>query len=245
MPSLPWPVLHHETFLVSGCWLLRLRVVGAPPGPCRRAPGTAAVPRLRGAGAAGGEPRRARGVLSRTARRRGRATVPFGLMDAWSDGSGSRRHACSRTRRWWRVLRTRAQKLGVSASSLCHMEWAAVLARVSGRYDVEFGTVLFGRMQGGEGGDRMLGPFINTYPWAAAWARSRWRRASARRTGSSRSCSATSPRRWRWRWRSGVSAPARLFTALLNYRHSVQGHERRGAENAGARLRLQAAGHGE
>ena len=91
-------------------------------------------------------------------------TAPFGLIDAQSDGSGVDEARVALDPALALRLRERARALGVSAASLCHLAFAQVLARVCGRDDVVFGTVLFGRMHGGEGVDRALGVFINTLP---------------------------------------------------------------------------------
>ncbi|MBA2673819.1 amino acid adenylation domain-containing protein, partial [Ramlibacter sp.] len=77
-------------------------------------------------------------------------TSPFGLDDVRGDGS--------RLATGWQQLdgalaarlRRQARALGVSTASLFHLAWALVLARTASRDDVVFGTVLFGRMQGGE-----------------------------------------------------------------------------------------------
>ncbi|MGK9546176.1 condensation domain-containing protein, partial [Salmonella enterica subsp. enterica] len=61
-------------------------------------------------------------------------------------------------------LRTQARQAGVSAASLMHLAWAQVLGKVSGREQVVFGTVMLGRLQGGEGAERAMGVFINTLP---------------------------------------------------------------------------------
>ena len=110
----------------------------------------------------------------------------------------------------------------MSAASLCHLAFGQVLGRVSGRTDVVFGTVLFGRLQGGEGADRVMGMFINTLP-VRLQIGEEGVAASVRRTHTllaevvrhehaplvlAQRCSA-------------VPAPAPLFTALLNSRHSV------------------------
>ena len=60
------------------------------------------------------------------------------------------------------------------------MAWAQVVARVSGREDVVFGTVLFGRMQGGAGADRAMGLFINSCRCGSVGRRER--EASVRET---------------------------------------------------------------
>ena len=90
--------------------------------------------------------------------------LPFGLSDVHGEG---RQIAC----RYQALssalnlrLRRQARRLGVSLASLCHLAWAQVLASVSGRDAVVFGTVLLGRLQGGEGAERALGLFINTLP---------------------------------------------------------------------------------
>ncbi|HEX2190564.1 MAG TPA: amino acid adenylation domain-containing protein, partial [Longimicrobiaceae bacterium] len=155
-------------------------------------------------------------------------TAPFGLVDARGDGSGMEEA-------WLEVeeglalrVRERARALGVSTASVCHVAWALVLARTSGSDDVVFGTVLFGRMRGGEGADRVLGPFINTLP-ARIRVGGEGAEASVRRAHSlladllrhehaslvlAQQC-------------SGVRPPDPLFSSLLNYRHARRGAKRR------------------
>ena len=149
-------------------------------------------------------------------------TAPFGLVNMRGDGSdiaeGRRAVDAPLAKR----LRERARALGVSAASLCHLAWAQVLARLSGRDDVVFGTLLSGRMQGGAGADRVLGLFINTLP-VRIRVGEEGVQDSVRRTHAllaqllrhehaplalAQRCSA-------------VAAPAPLFSALLNYRHSA------------------------
>ncbi|WP_330241205.1 amino acid adenylation domain-containing protein [Streptomyces sp. NBC_00525] len=155
-------------------------------------------------------------------------TAPYGASLATGDGTDvteARRRVDERVAA---RLRERAGHLGVSTAALCHLAWAHVLARLTGRDDVVFGTVLAGRLGGGDGSDRAVGPFINTLPvrvdtgappgavhdtLTALLAHEHASAALAQR------CAA-------------VPAPAPLFTTLLNYRHSLpaQGPQWHGIE---------------
>ncbi|WP_230166756.1 non-ribosomal peptide synthetase, partial [Pseudomonas mediterranea] len=148
-------------------------------------------------------------------------TLPFGLQDVQGDGSGIEELRQDVDADLSRRLRTQARQLGVSAASLYHLVWAQVLGKVSGKDDVVFGTVLVGRMQGGEGADRALGMFINTLPLRVSLGQTAVgagvKATHARLTAllGHEHASLTLAQRC-----SGVEAPTPLFSALLNYRHT-------------------------
>ncbi|RMT41056.1 Amino acid adenylation, partial [Pseudomonas syringae pv. solidagae] len=148
-------------------------------------------------------------------------TLPFGLQQVHGDGRDIEEARLTVDADLSRRVRSQALQLGVSAASVVHLAWARLLSQVSGRDDVVFGTVLMGRMQGGEGADRALGMFINTLPLRVELGNLDVRdgvKATHRRLtgllGHEHASLALAQRC------SGVAAPAPLFSALLNYRHS-------------------------
>ena len=149
-------------------------------------------------------------------------TLPFGLQDVRSDGGGVEEVRAALDTRLGLRLRDQARQLGVSVASLMHLAWARVLGVVANRSDVVFGTVLLGRMQGGEGADRALGVFINTLPLRVdtrVGAGEAVKTVHARLSGLLRHEQASLALAQRC---SGVAAGTPLFSALLNYRHSAE-----------------------
>jgi amino acid adenylation domain-containing protein len=166
-------------------------------------------------------------------------TAPFGLREVRGDGRGLEEGTLRVEEELGVRLRERARALGVSAASVCHVAWAQVLARTSGRDDVVFGTVLFGRMQGGEGADRVLGPFINTLPVrirvGEEGAEASVRRAQALLASLVRHEHAPLALAQQY---SGVPAPEPLFSALFNYRHVGGGEGKSSARRPKEALRV-------
>ena len=148
-------------------------------------------------------------------------TLPFDLQDVQGDGGDIEERSQALPSALSARLRHQARLLGVSAASLFHLAWARVLGATSGKQAVVFGTVLLGRMQGGEGADRALGMFINTLPLQVEIDATGVRdgvRATHRRLSAllgHEHASLTLAQRC-----SGVAAPLPLFSAMLNYRHS-------------------------
>ncbi|WP_338861074.1 amino acid adenylation domain-containing protein [Mycetohabitans rhizoxinica] len=149
-------------------------------------------------------------------------TLPFGLSEVHRDGAQVNEVHRMLPQALNDRLRDQAKRLNVSLASLCHLAWAQVLARASGQQRVVFGTVLFGRMQAGEGADSAMGLFINTLPLRVdleGSVESAVRATHARLAALLEHEHASLALAQRC---SGVPAGTPLFSALLNYRHNAR-----------------------
>ncbi|HEX8613863.1 MAG TPA: non-ribosomal peptide synthase/polyketide synthase [Telluria sp.] len=150
-------------------------------------------------------------------------TAPFGLANVQGDGSTVREARQVLAPALAERIRRQARGLGVSAASLFHWAWAQVLAQATGRDDVVFGTVLFGRMQPGAGAERTMGLFINTLPLRVRLGDMsveqgiRETHALLAQLMEHEHASLALAQR-----SSALAAGTPLFSALLNYRHSAQ-----------------------
>ncbi|PPD42949.1 MAG: non-ribosomal peptide synthetase, partial [Methylobacter sp.] len=121
------------------------------------------------------------------------------------------------------AIRQSAQLYGVATAVLFHVAWAQVLARLTNREDVVFGTVLLGRLQGVGGAGQVLGLLINTLPIRISLSHRSVQevvKTTYRQLGEllkheqaplslAQRCSQVAP-------------PLPLFTTLFNYRHNPQ-----------------------
>ncbi|MGO3130274.1 MAG: amino acid adenylation domain-containing protein, partial [Alcaligenes sp.] len=148
-------------------------------------------------------------------------TAPFGLIDVRGDGTGVKEGRSQLAPELAQAVRVQAKRYGVSAAALFHLAWAMVLGWTSGRDDVVFGTVLFGRMQGGAGAERALGMFVNMLPLrvklGARSVRQCLKEVQAGLTALLHHEHATLSLAQKC---SGVPEGTPLFSAMLNYRHA-------------------------
>ncbi|WP_459583150.1 amino acid adenylation domain-containing protein, partial [Dickeya oryzae] len=147
--------------------------------------------------------------------------APFGLLDVQGSGQHMDEHHLPLSDTLGQRLRALSQQRGISVTSLFHLAWGRVVQATTGQDNVVFGTVLFGRMAGGDGADRVLGMFLNTLPLRLSLGQVSVEQA-LRQTHDGlagllrfehaaladvQQC-------------SGVGTQSPLFTSLLNYRYN-------------------------
>lgn len=148
-------------------------------------------------------------------------TAPYGVLDIYGNGSELEHIAEPLSSESARRIRLVSRRLAVGPTTVFHAAWALVMAHLSGRSDVVFGTLLLGRLQSGTEGIPAVGMYINTLPLTLELGNHSARdlmklthrelaellRHEQASVSMARAC-------------SGLPASAPLFTTLLNYRYA-------------------------
>lgn len=170
-------------------------------------------------------------------------TTLLGMSDVLGDGRDVEEVRASLEDGLAAAVRLQSQRHGVSSATLFHLAWAQTLAQLTGKDDVVFGTVLFGRMDSGQGAHRSLGLFINTLPMRVRLGSRSLRCCLMDTHGTLASllhhehASLALAQRC-----SSLPGDVALFSSLLNYRYSrTEGvraeHHWEGMESLGSRDR--------
>ena len=155
-------------------------------------------------------------------------SAAFGVTDVHGDGTGTVKTDRLVPEVLGSRIRAAARDCGVSPATVWHLVWARVLAAVSGRDDVVFGTVLLGRMHAFAG--KVPGPFINTLPVRVDAGQVPAGEALAGMQAQLAGLLAHEHAPLTLAQQaSGVISPAPLFTTLLNYRHTARAGSGSGA----------------
>jgi amino acid adenylation domain-containing protein len=148
-------------------------------------------------------------------------TAPYGISEIHGDGADTTEHRCELTGKLAQRIHDAARTAQVSTASFMHLAWALVLARLSGRDDVVFGTVLFGRLQGGKAAEQVMGLCINTLPLRVSLGQlgvaESLQQAHQTLSGLLRHEHASLVEAQQC---SAIATGAPLFSSLLNYRYS-------------------------
>jgi amino acid adenylation domain-containing protein len=150
-------------------------------------------------------------------------SAPFGLYDVYGDSTRIEDEQRELEPHVVERIRLAARRLRVSVAAFFHAAWAVVVATTSGREDVVYGTVLFGRLRFKTTSNQRIGLFLNTLP-----LRLRIQTCSVKELlqqtqyellelmSHEQSSLALAQRS------SGMSGGKPLFASLLNYRHGKQ-----------------------
>ena len=153
-------------------------------------------------------------------------TAPFGLIEVHGDGNRIDTARLALDSELALRIRVQSRRQRVSPATLFHAAWGLVVARTSGRDDVVFGTVLFGRLQMTGDTRQKAGLFLNTLP-----LRLQFREISARdlilqmQRGLLESLNYAQTSLAVVQRCSGIAGSTPLFTTLLNYRHGERNSE--------------------